>query len=154
MKKNTVLVTSVALLAFVATSAFALAQQDDSAWIEQRVAKRIVSRIEGKLNLTVQQREQAKSILKNEEPTILALAGQAKQERAQLAAMQSFDGGQVREIAQQYATTNTDILVERTKVRLEVRAILNDAQRQQLDQMRARVGAHLSDRIDTLIDAI
>jgi Spy/CpxP family protein refolding chaperone len=154
MTVNRLLLASSAILALAATSALALAPQQDTAWIEQRVAKRIVSRIEGKLNLTAQQREQAKAILKNEEPTILALTQQSKREREELAAMQSFDGNQVRDVAERYAATNADILVERTKLRLELRAILDDAQRKQLDQLRSRVGAHLGERIDTFIDAI
>jgi len=158
MKMNRLIVLSLASLAVVGSTAFAAstaAQPDDSSrWIEQRVAKRVVSRIEGKLNMTAAQREQVKSILQQEQPVIVALAQRGKQERDELAQMQSFEDTQVRELAQRYAGTNTDILVERAKVRMELRAVLNDAQKRQVDTLRAKVGNRFAERLDTFIDAI
>ena len=158
MKMNRLIVISLASLAVVGSTAFAAStasQPDDSSrWIEQRVAKRVVSRIEGRLNMTAAQRKQVKSILQQEQPAIVALAQRGKQERDELARMQSFDDTQVRELAQRYAATNTDILVERAKVRLELRAVLTDAQRQQVDTLRAKVGSRFEERLRSFIDAI
>jgi Spy/CpxP family protein refolding chaperone len=159
MKIARSLVISTALFGLVAltvtATGFGLAQQDDSSrWIEQRVAKRIVSRIEARLNMTIEQREQVKAVLKAEEPTILALAERGKIERDELVQMQTFDEPQVHDVARRYAATNTDILVERAKVRMELLAVLNDAQRQQLEAMRAKLGAHFAERLDSLLDAI
>ena len=133
-------------------SALAVAQQDDSrGWIEKRVTKRAVERIEGRLNLTADQREQVRTILRAEEPKMLELAASARQEREEMSAMSSFDADEVREIAAKYAATNGDILVERTKVRLELRAVLNDAQRKQIEAMRARRGGQAGERLKELI---
>jgi len=133
-------------------SALAMAQQDDSrGWIEKRVTKRAVERIEGRLNLTADQREQVRTILRAEEPKMLELAASARQEREEMSAMSSFDADEVREIAAKYAATNGDILVERTKVRLELRAVLNDAQRKQIEAMRARRGGQAGERLKELI---
>ena len=133
-------------------SALAVAQQDDSrGWIEKRVMKRAVERIEGRLNLTADQREQVRTILRAEEPKMLELAASARQEREEMSAMSSFDADEVREIAAKYAATNGDILVERTKVRLELRAVLNDAQRKQIEAMRARRGGQAGERLKELI---
>jgi Spy/CpxP family protein refolding chaperone len=104
--------------------------------------------------MTIEQREQVKAVLKAEEPTILALAERGKIERDELVQMQTFDEPQVHDVARRYAATNTDILVERAKVRMELLAVLNDAQRQQLEAMRAKLGAHFAERLDSLLDAI
>ena len=128
--------------------------QDTSGWVEHRVAKRVIARIEARLNLTDQQREQAKTILKTEEPAILALAQSARQEREEMAAMSTFDQTQAEAVAQKYGATNAAIVVERAKVRLELRAVLNDAQRQQLEQLRARFGSHADERFGELIDLL
>jgi Spy/CpxP family protein refolding chaperone len=158
MKMNRLIAISLASLAIVGSTAFAAstaAQPDNSArWIEQRVAKRVAARIEGRLKMTDAQREHMKSSLQQEQPAMVALAQRGKQERDELAQMNTFDDVQVRELAQRYAATDTDILVERAKVRMELRAVLNDAQRQQVDTLRAKVGERFEERLGSLIDAI
>jgi Spy/CpxP family protein refolding chaperone len=158
MKKTGLIFTSLTALAIVVSTAFAASPatqtSDSSRWIEQRVMKRIVSRVEGRLNMTASQREQAKVILQGEQPTIVALAAQGRLERDELLQMQTFDDVRVRAMAQRYASTNTDVLVERAKVRMKLRAVLNDTQRQQLDTMRAKIGAHFEERLGDFIDAI
>lgn len=149
--------SSLVLIAAVAVTAAAAqlpaAGAPDTAF-QMRVTRLVVAHVERRLNLTADQREQARSILKSEQPTLSALSERARQERDELTAMQSFDEQQVRSVAQRYAATTADILVEHAKLRLELRAILNDGQRKQLDTLRARFGNHFDDRLNGLIDAI
>jgi Spy/CpxP family protein refolding chaperone len=156
MKANRKLIATLASTALLTASTLALFAQrpDSSNWVEQRVAKRVVARIESKLNLTEDQKVQVKSVLQSEKPAILALAAQAGQEREELAALPAFDDAQVRAISEKYNSTNISILVERTKLRLQLRAVLNDSQRRQLDTLRARIGANAGERLSNFIDLI
>ena len=118
------------------------------------MAQRVIGRFEARLNLTSAQREQAKAILKTEEPTILALAAEAKLERDAMTALPAYNEAEVREIAAKYAATNTDIVVEKAKVRLELRAILTPAQLEQLDALKGKADGRFADRLDSVIDAL
>ena len=91
--KNTHLLPVALTLAALATSTFALSQPEDSRLGEGRVAHRVIARIETKLNITSDQRTQIKAILKTEEPTILALAAQAKEEREAITAIPRVQRG-------------------------------------------------------------
>ena len=154
-KNQKSLIACVSTVLITASAMGAVAQQSDSSnWIQQRVAQRIVTRMEEKLKLTPQQREQAKAILQDEKPAILALAERSRQERNELDTMPQFNEAQAHAIAQKYTATNVDALVERTRVRMELRAILNDQQRRQLDQMRNRFSSHADERLGHLIDLL
>ena len=157
MNKPTILAASflLASTAFAAQAALQPAGATPARQsFRQQIARRVAARLEARMHITPTQREQAKSILASEKPTILALAQRARQEREELSGLSSFNESQVRDIAGKCAATNTEILVERTKVRLELRAILDDAQRRQLDTLRSRAGTNLSEHLDTLGDAI
>jgi predicted outer membrane protein len=86
--------------------------------------------------------------------TITSLAARAAEEREDLTRSETFDEARIRTLAQSYAATNADILVERVKVRTELRAILTDAQRQQLDELRTRAGGHFEERFNAFVDAL
>ncbi len=149
MKMKWIVMAGVSVAALAASTVAALGQPGEPpAWVQQRVARRVVERIEGRLNMTAAQREQAKTIVLNERPTIVALAERSRQEREELSDMPSFDESKVREIAAKYAETNMEMLIERTNVRMELRAILTDAQRQQLSAMRAQRGAPVGERLN------
>ena len=149
--KNTRYLILAASLAAWATSAFAVAQTGNSRLGDGKVARRVIARIEGRLNITSDQRSQIKTILKTEEPTILALAAEAKQEREAIAAIPSYNEAAVREVAQRYAVTNTDIVVERAKVRLELRAVLTPEQLQKIDSFKGSLDGVLGERLDGFI---
>ena len=153
MKKNR-MVLFVAGAAVLATSAIGLAQSEGSQWTEHRFAKRVIAGIEARLNVTEAQREEAKAILKTEEPTIIALAAQAKQEREAITALPAYNQAEVAEIAQKYSATNTAIIVERAKVRLQLRAILTPAQLEQLEKFKALNDDKFDERLDMVIDSL
>lgn len=141
-------------MAILATSGFAAAQTEGSHGTEPRVARRVIAGVEARLNITSEQRLEVKAILKAEEPTIAALAAQAKAEREAMGALSSYNEAEVRDIAEKYAATNTGIVVERAKIRLELRAVLTAQQLEQIEKFKARTGGHFEDRLDTLIGEI
>ena len=61
---------------------------------------------------------------------------------------------EVREVAQKYAVTNTNIVVERAKIRLELRGVLTEQQLEQIEAFEASRAGHLEERLDTLIGQI
>jgi Spy/CpxP family protein refolding chaperone len=145
MKNNRILLVFAATLTVFVTSAIAIAQPRGSRWSEQRVTRRVIARMEARLNITSDQRAQVKAILKAEEPTLVALAAQSKEERVAMAALPAYDEAAVRQVAQKYATTNTDILVERAKLRLELRAILTQEQLQKLEELKSKADGRLAE---------
>jgi Spy/CpxP family protein refolding chaperone len=151
MKKTYHLLTATAVLTVLATSAFALAQSDNYRWTEQRMARRVIAQVEGKLNITSAQRAQIQAILKTEEPMIVALSAQAREERDAMTALPAYDEAAVREVAQKFQVTNTDIVVERAKVRLELRAVLTEQQLEQLEAMKSKMDSRFDERLDMVI---
>ena len=107
-----------------------------------------IRRVEHRLGVTPAQREQAKAILAAEHPTIVQLRQQARAERDEMNA-QPFNEQQTRAIAGKYAQTNTDILIERAKVRSEILAILTPEQRTRLEQFRSQFQERMNNRLET-----
>ena len=151
MKSVRSLLIVTATLTVVAASAFAFAQSVGPNWTEQGIAKRVIARVEARLNFTAEQRAEVKAILKAEEPTIVALAAQAKEERDAMAAFPAYNQSEVDGVAQKYAATNTAIVEERAKIRLELRAVLTEEQLEQVEQFKADRDAHFQERLDQLI---
>jgi Spy/CpxP family protein refolding chaperone len=137
--------------AVLATSVLAFAQSDNYRWTEQRMARRVVAQAEARLNITPEQRAEIQAILKTEEPAIVALSAQAREERDAMTALPAYDEAAVREVALRYQATNTDIVVERAKVRLELRAVLTPQQLEQLDAMKAKMDSRFVERLDMVI---
>jgi Spy/CpxP family protein refolding chaperone len=151
MKNNRRLLTITAVLTVLATSAFAFAQSDGYQWTEQRMARHVIAQVEARLNITSEQRTEIRAILKTEEPTILALSVQAREERDAMTALPAYDESAVREIAQKYQVTNTNIVVERAKVRLELRAVLTEQQLEQLEKSKSKMDSRFDERLDMAI---
>jgi Spy/CpxP family protein refolding chaperone len=149
--KNAYLFFVAASLTVFAASSLALAQGENAGRTGGKMTRRVIARVEARLNITTDQRAQIQAIMKAEEPTILALSAQAKQEREAIAALPVYNEAQVHEIAQKYAATNTDIVVERAKIRLELRGILTEQQLQQLEKLKASVDGRFSERLDMVI---
>lgn len=153
MKKSLVAIGSVSLLGF-ALAASAVALQDDNPWFRQRATGVFVRRVERQLNITDAQREQIKTILKTEQPTIEALAARVREEQQQLHASDIFDEARVRAFAQEHVSTTEDVLVEREKIRTEIMQVLTPDQRKQAEQIRRRFSIQLTDRLSTIGDQL
>jgi periplasmic protein CpxP/Spy len=122
-------------------------------WMSRRVGGFVVRHIERQLQITDNQKEQIKAILKTEKPAIVSLAARVQQENQELQSQTPFDEATVRKFAQQHEATLEDVLVEREKVRSEIYAVLTPEQRQKAQQMRGQMSARFNNRLDTLGDA-
>lgn len=153
MKKSLVIIGSVSLLGF-ALAASAVALQNDEGWFRQRATGVFVRRVERQLNITDSQRDQIRTILKNEQPTIEALATRVWQEQEQLNSSNTFDEGRVRVFAREHIATTEDVLVEREKVRAEIMQVLTPDQQKQAEQIRQKISAQLADRLSNIGDLL
>ena len=113
---------------------------------------RAIRRVESRLNITWDQRMQVKAVLQQERPAMAALHTQLAAEHAEMVQMTSYNDSQARAIAAKYAETNTDVVVEREKLRVELLAILTPAQQKKLSEFRARFGSAMDERLLTLGD--
>jgi Spy/CpxP family protein refolding chaperone len=136
-------------LLFAATLSAAAAAQDVPSSPD---GSRMIRRIESRLGVTWDQRVQAKAILQQERPVLQQLHTQLEAEHAEMAQITMFNDTQVRAVAAKYAETNTDVVVERAKLRTELLAILTPAQQKKLTQLRTRVSAGMDERLLTLGD--
>lgn len=116
----------------------------------KRATGMVVRKVERQLQITDAQRAQIKDILAAEKPAIQALFQQVEQQNRQLAGHQTFDEAYIRTFAQQHASTTSDVLVEREKVRIEILQVLTPEQRQRLEQMRLMRTNQLMDRLSSL----
>ncbi len=153
MKVKWIAVTSVtALGAGLVLSAGAA--QDENGWFRKGLEGVIVRHVERELAITDTQRDQIKSILKDEQPNIESLATRAHSAQEQLHSTQVFDEASVRAFARQNESTTEDILVEREKVRSEILAVLTAEQRQKAEQLREKAYVRFMQRLNTIGDQL
>lgn len=150
--KKTWLAVGIGCTVAIGLAASTVATQEQDCWLSQRTSALLVQRMERRLNLTDAQRDQIKTILNTERPTILALASRAQEEQKELQSRTSFDEASIREFAQQHESTIEDVLVERERVRIEIRQVLTPAQRIQLQQLRQEMASRFFARLTTLGD--
>lgn len=125
--------------------------QGDDGWLSQRANGMLVRRIERNLDLTEDQMQQIKTILRTERPMIQELAARVHEERMQLEA-QPYDESAVRTFAQQHESTLEDVMVEREKIRAEIQQVLTPEQRGKAATMRDALYARFVNRLTTLGD--
>ena len=113
---------------------------------------KMIRRIESRFSFTWDQRVQAKAILRQEQPVLQQLHVQLVAEHAEMSHMTTYNDSQARAIAAKYAETNTNAVMEREKLRVELLAILTPAQQKKLSQLRSRFGSAMDDRFLTLGD--
>ena len=130
MKKY--IITGVVAVAMLSTAAiaFAKAQKHEHGMFGQRMAQQ--------LGLTQAQQEQIKGILQSEKPKMQPLMQQLKQERQEMSSLTesgTFDEAAVRAAAGKQAQTETDLAVERARVKSQIFAVLTPDQRSKAQQM-------------------
>jgi periplasmic protein CpxP/Spy len=153
MKKRWVVITAVCAMG-AALVAYGAAQQNENGRLRERFSGLMIRGVESDLGITDAQREQIKAILRTEQPTIQSLAAQVHDEELQLRAQPDFDEAYVRAFAKQHESTMEDALVERQRVRSEIRAVLTPEQREKADQMRSMFYSRFTDRLATLGDRL
>jgi len=109
-----------------------------------------VRHIMSELNITDQQRDQIKEILKEEKPNIQALVQRGEAEREELHAMNSFDEAKVRSVAESNSALYVDAIVERERVRAKIFAVLTPEQRTKVNNMIGEWHQHVQERLETL----
>jgi Spy/CpxP family protein refolding chaperone len=108
---------------------------------------RMIKRVEARLGVTPEQIVQVKAILQKEKPTLESIHVQLAAEHAELIKQTTFNEADVAAIVAKYADANTAAIIEREKLRVELTAILTPAQQEKLDELRARFGAAIDDRL-------
>ncbi len=109
-----------------------------------------VRHIMSELNITDQQREQIKQILKDEKPNIQALVQRAEAERGELRAENNFDEAKVRGIAESNSALYVDAIVEREKVRAKIFAVLTPEQRTKVNKMMEECHGVMQEKLENL----
>jgi Spy/CpxP family protein refolding chaperone len=104
-----------------------------------------MNRMADRLQLTTEQRSSVQAVLQKSQPQRANLKEKMQANRKalkELARSGNSDSSQIAELAQERGQLVADMIVQRSKVRGEIREILTDAQREQLNQMRERSGHH------------
>jgi Spy/CpxP family protein refolding chaperone len=102
---------------------------------------RLVERLAARLDLSKAQRDALYAILDQARPQERVLREQLLEAHQQLRALRQQDAPQeveVRKLADAQAKAIADLIVLRTKVQLQIRGVLTQAQRRQLQQWRAQ----------------
>lgn len=98
-----------------------------------------------RLKLTTEQRGSVEAVLQKSKPQITSIKEKMQANRKALRELGrdgKSDGNQVQTLAQERGYLVTDLVIQRTKVRDEIRQVLTDTQREQMNQMREKKHGH------------
>jgi Spy/CpxP family protein refolding chaperone len=136
MKKY--ILTAVASVAMLCSAAIGFAQAGKAAGHEHGM---FGQRMAQQLGLTDAQQQQIKGILEAEKPKMQPLMQELKQERQQMNTLTesgNFDEAAVRSAASKQAQTETDLAVERARVKSQIFAVLTPDQRTKAQQLETQ----------------
>lgn len=105
--------------------------------------EKFLDRMTDRLKLTAEQRSSVQAVLQKSQPQRANLREKMQANRKalkELARSGKSDSSQVATLAQERGQLVADLIVQRSKVRGEIRDILTDAQREQMNQMREKSG--------------
>ena len=146
MNRKGILALVAALVLAVGTFAVAQANLTDAPKHGAGMHGRFGERMAAELGLSDQQKTQIKTILQNEKTKVQPLRDQLRTEHQQMAALTkggAFDETQVRNLANQEAQTQANLIVERERVKSEIYQVLTPDQRTKADQMQAQFGQRM-----------
>lgn len=146
MNRKGMLALAAALVLGLGTFAVAQANLSDAPKHGAGMRGHFGQRMAAELGITDQQKTQIKTILQNEKPKVQPLRDQLRGEHQQMAALTkggAFDEAQVRNIANQEAQTQANLIVERQRVKSEIYQVLTPDQRTKADQLQARFGQRM-----------
>ncbi|ABF42847.1 conserved hypothetical protein [Candidatus Koribacter versatilis Ellin345] len=145
MKKIWLAVAAVVLVGVVAATA------QSAGMLRRHGARNFwVRHIMADLDITDQQREQIKQVLKDEKPNIQALVQRAEAERVELRTMNTFDEAKVRSVAESNSSLYVDAIVEREKVRTKIFTVLTPEQRTKVNKMIEQCHEGVQERLENL----
>jgi Spy/CpxP family protein refolding chaperone len=107
--------------------------------------EKFMNQMADRLQLTTEQRSSVQAVLQKSQPQRANLKEKMQANRKalkELARSGKSDSSQIAELAQERGQLVADMIVQRSKVRGEIREILTDAQREQFNRMRERSGHH------------
>jgi Spy/CpxP family protein refolding chaperone len=107
--------------------------------------EKFLDRMTDRLKLTTEQRSSVQAVLQKSQPQRANLGEKMQANRKalkELARSGKSDSNQLATLAQERGQLVADMIVQRSKVRGEIRDILTDAQREQFDQIRGKSGHH------------
>ena len=136
--------------ALVLVGVIAAAAQQAGSFRRMHARNFWVRHVMAELNITDQQREQIRQILKDERPAIQQLMQRGAQQRQDLRALGSFDEAKVRSVAESNSALYVDAIVEREKVRTKIFAVLTPEQRTKVNTMLDEWHASVQERVETL----
>ncbi|MBC7908902.1 MAG: Spy/CpxP family protein refolding chaperone [Pyrinomonadaceae bacterium] len=159
--KNRFAIAISAVLLITAGAVFALARTGDPTGLDniaaQAVSKeghpfirRMMNRIADRLDLSEEQRQQVKTILENERPTVEPLVRSliaTKQELREATSNGKFNEEQVRALADRQGQTMSQLIVEKERVKAQIYNILTPEQRAEAEKMRSRFEAKIHERL-------
>jgi Spy/CpxP family protein refolding chaperone len=143
LRRSTVNPIKLAVTLLLATFSIAAIAQNPST---PALNSRALNRIEGRLKVTPQQREQARAILQQERPALQQIRLNLAAERRELVALSAngdFDSVAAHAVAIKYADVNADAAVERSRLQAELTSILTPEQKEKLQHLRARIATSL-----------
>ena len=100
---------------------------------------RFLDRMADRLKLTAEQRASIKTVMETSKPQIADIKEKMRVNRKALRELRratNIDEGQVQQLAHERGNLVANMIIERTKVRSEMRQVLTDTQREQMRQMR------------------
>ncbi len=106
----------------------------------------LMRRIADRLDLSTEQRDEIRSIVKEQMPTIKPLIKQLMETRQQLAELNkqdSFNEAEVQRLAEQQGATMTQLVIAKQRTLYRIRQVLTEEQQQEVDKIQSRIQARM-----------
>jgi Spy/CpxP family protein refolding chaperone len=106
---------------------------------------RFLDRMTDRLKLTAEQRASVKTVMEKSKPQIADLREKMRTNRKALREVRrgpKIDEGQVQQLARERGNLVAELIIERTRMRNDIRQVLTDTQREQMRQMRENRWEH------------
>jgi periplasmic protein CpxP/Spy len=144
-------ITKISLISGLLASSLALADPKPNTYTDSRECgrgahskmmkdqSRFLDRMADRLKLTGEQRASIKTVMETSKPQMAHIKEKMQANRKALRDLRrakNIDEGQVEQLAYERGNLVASMIIERTKVRSEIRQVLTDAQREQMRQMR------------------
>ena len=144
-------ITKISLISGLLASSMALADPKPDTYTDSRGCGhgahskmmkdqgRFLDRMADRLKLTAEQRASIKTVMETSKPQVADIREKMRANREALRELRrasNIDAGQVEQLAHERGNLVANMIIERTKVRSEIRQVLTDAQREKMRQMR------------------
>lgn len=149
-------ITKISLISGLLASSMAFANPDSDAYSRSgyrgcghsKMMKdqgRFLDRMTDRLKLTAEQRASIKTVMEKSKPQIADLREKMRANRKALREVKrepKINEGQVQQLARERGNLVAELIIERTRMRNDIRQVLTDTQREQMRQMREKRWEH------------